>query len=174
MKEVWKEINGYEGIYLISNLGNVKSLERFVSNHSGFNKKLKEKYRKPSISKTGYYVLDLQKESKRKTFKLHRLIAIAFIENTFNKPCINHKNGNKLDNRIENLEWCTISENNIHAENTKLKNDSGVNNPKSNITENDVYFIRNSKLKLKELSEKFNINQSGISKIKLRKTYKCH
>jgi hypothetical protein len=174
MKEVWKEINGYEGIYLISNLGNVKSLERFVSNHSGFNKKLKEKYRKPSISKTGYYVLDLQKESKRKTFKLHRLIAIAFIENTFNKPCINHKNGNKLDNRIENLEWCTISENNIHAINTKLKNDSGVNNSKSNITENDVYFIRNSKLKLKELSEMFNINQSGISKIKLRKTYKCH
>lgn len=169
--EIWKSIPNYED-YQISNFGRVKSLERFVNNHSGFKKKLKEKYIYPSISKTGYYVITLSKNTNKKTYKIHRLIAVCFIKNNNNKPCINHINGNKLDNSLINLEWCTIKENNIHAEKTGLKNDSGVNNSKSCLSKDDVYFIRNSGLKLKELSKIYSINQSGVSKIKLRKTYK--
>ena len=171
--EIWKKINGFEN-YEISNLGRVKSLPRLVKNHYGFLKNLKEKILKNHISKTGYYVVDLKCNYKRKTFKIHRLIAIHFIDNKENKGFVNHINGIKIDNNINNLEWCTIKENNYHAQVTGLKNDSGVNNSKSKININDVNFIRNSTLKLKELALMFNMNQSTISKIRLHKTYKTY
>lgn len=170
--EVWKQIEGYEGIYEISNLGNVKSLSRLVNNHSGFKKQLKEKILKNHISKTGYFVTDLKNNNERKTFKIHRLIAFAFIDKVIGKEYVNHIDGNKLNNNIDNLEWCTIQENNKHAEKLGLKNDSGINNSKSKLKIEDVFFIRNSNLKLKELSNIYNLNESTISKIILRKTYK--
>jgi hypothetical protein len=170
--EIFKDIIGYEGIYQISNLGNIKSLERLVNNHSNFKKRLKEKILKKNISKTGYYVVDLKNNCNRKTLKVHRLIAIHFIENKLNKCFINHINGIKTDNRIENLEWCTIKENNFHAQKTGLKNDIGANNSRAKLLTQDVIFIRQSKLKLKELSLMFNMNESGISKVRLYKTYK--
>jgi hypothetical protein len=170
--ETFKDIIGWEGFYQISNLGNVKSLPRFSDNHSGFKKNLKGKILKAQISKTGYYVVDLKHNSKRKTFKLHRLIAIHFIENTFNKGFINHINGIKTDNSIGNLEWVSVAENNKHAVIIGLKNDYGVNNSKSKLKKEDVLFIRNSNLKLSELAAIFNMNQSGISKVRLYKTYK--
>ena len=171
--EIWKKINEFEN-YEISNLGNVKSLSRLVKNGEGIFRKTKEKILKNQISKTGYYVVDLKCNCKRKTFKIHRLIAIHFIENKYNKGFVNHINGIKTDNNINNLEWCTIKENNYHAQQIGLKNDSGVNNSKSKININDVNFIRNSPLKLKELSIMFNMNISGISKIRLYKTYKTY
>ncbi len=170
--ENWKTIEGYDGFYQVSNFGNIKSLERLVDNHSGFKKLLKEKYLKTHISKTGYFVVDLKKEKQRKTFKIHRLIAMCFIEKVYNKNYVNHKDGNKLNNSIDNLEWCTIKENNIHAEKLGLKNDSGVNNSKSKLKESDVVYIRKSNLKLKELALMFKMNESTISKIRLYKTYK--
>jgi hypothetical protein len=170
--EIFKDIKGYEGYYQISNLGNIKSLSRLVDNHSNFKKLLKEKILKASISKTGYYVIDLKKNNQRKTFKIHRLIALHFIKKIQYKNFVNHIDGNKLNNEISNLEWCTIKENNIHAERIGLKNDSGINNSRAKLNINDIIFIRNSNLKLKELSLLFNINQSGISKVKKFKTYK--
>lgn len=170
--ETFKDIIGWEGLYQISNLGNVKSLSRIVNNHSGLKKNLKEKFLKKQISKTGYYVVDLKNNNFRKTFKVHRLIAIHFINNPLNKGFVNHIDGNKLNNDICNLEWCTISENNKHAELIGLKKDSGVYNSRAKLNINDILFIRNSTLKIKELSEIFNINKSGISKVRLYKTYK--
>lgn len=170
--EIYKDIKGYEGFYQISNLGNVKSLSRIVNNHSGFKKTLKEKILKNHISNTGYYVIDLKKNCERKTFKVHRLIAFAFIDKVIGKEYVNHINGIKTDNSIENLEWVTIKENNKHAYLTGLKNDSGINNTRSKLKIEDVFFIRNSNLKLKELSNIYNLNESTISKIILRKTYK--
>lgn len=170
--EIWRTIENYAGFYEISNLGNVKSLKRLVDNHSGFKKLLKEKYLKTHISKTGYFVVDLKKNNQRKTFKIHRLIAIAFIDKIDGKNYINHIDGNKLNNYISNLEWCTIQENNKHAEKLGLKKDSGVNNSKSKLNQDDVFYIRNSNLKLKELALMFKMNESTISKIRLYKTYK--
>lgn len=111
MKELWKDIKGYEGLYMISNKGRVKSLEKVVG--SGYIQK--ERYLKESICVNGYAYYSLSKQSKTKKFKTHRLIAIHFIPNPNKKEQINHIDGNKLNNSINNLEWCTQSENMKHC-----------------------------------------------------------
>ena len=130
MIEVWKDIRGYEGLYQVSSLGKVKSCEKMIFHFRGGLRKLKEKERKLVFDSDGYLVVDLYKEGKGKMNKVHRLVATAFIENTQNKKCVNHKNGIKSDNKVENLEWCTNSENQIHAFETGLKKPQ-INNEKS-------------------------------------------
>lgn len=106
--EVWKDIEGYEDKYQISNLGRVKSLAD--------NKLIeRELIRKPRIGKNGYLYVNLFKGSKGKTKKIHRLVAETFIPNPDNLPQVNHIDGNKLNNSIDNLEWVTASENVKHA-----------------------------------------------------------
>ena len=102
--EIWKNIEGYENKYLISNLGRVKSLY----DNKGREREL---IRIPRIAKNGYYYVNLYKNGKSKTKKIHRLVAEHFINNINNYPCVNHIDGNKLNNKVENLEWCTYSEN---------------------------------------------------------------
>lgn len=99
-EEVWKDIPGYEGKYQASNLGRLRSKERGLLS--------------PFLSRGGYLVATVQKQGKRYGTGVHRLVALAFIPNPEQKPEINHKNGNRTDNRPENLEWCTSSENNTH------------------------------------------------------------
>lgn len=120
MKEyLWKDIKGYEGLYQVSNLGNIKSMPRTIVTNNRFGKMTKytkSREIKPHLNKkTGYYQVHLSKNKKTKMFLLHRLVAETFIPNMDNKPQINHINANKTDNRIENLEWCTSSENIKHA-----------------------------------------------------------
>lgn len=111
--EIWKDVIGYEGYYQVSNLGNVKGLERVVGTYPQL-KTMPEAIKKPWISKKGYYRIQLRKKGVIKAFQLHRLVAQAFIENTMNKDTVNHINGIKADNRVENLEWLTNHENIIH------------------------------------------------------------
>ena len=98
MNEIWKDIEGYEGLYQISNLGRVKSL--------GNNKTRKEKILKSSKNTNGYLLVNLHKEGKQKHYYIHRLVVIAFIPNPDNLSQVNHINEDKTDNRVENLEWC--------------------------------------------------------------------
>lgn len=97
MEEIWKEIEGYEGIYFISNHGNVKSMPR---------KGAKGGIIKATPDKDGYWCIGLNKHGHRKTFKVHRLVAIAFIPNDNNLPEVNHKDEDKTNNHVDNLEWC--------------------------------------------------------------------
>lgn len=109
--EIWKNIEGYEGKYQVSNLGNVKSLETWT----GDRYIKREKILKNNLYGNGYYYVGLSKNGKVKRYKVSRLVAQEFIPNPENKPFINHIDGDKLNNHIDNLEWCTQSENMKHA-----------------------------------------------------------
>lgn len=111
MKEIWKDIKGYENRYQISNLGNVKSKERYEKNNINGGKRLiKEHILKPNI-RNGYYVVQIKKNGKRHTFQVSRLVAEAFIPNPKNKSQVNHIDYNRLNNKVINLEWTTVLEN---------------------------------------------------------------
>jgi len=111
--EVWKDAIGYEGYYKVSNIGRVKSLPR-----NGTIKQ--ERIMKIKISKAGYATVHLRKSGYSKHRKIHRMVAKAFIEAVEGKPLINHIDGDKLNNTIDNLEWCTHKENVQHAHDTGL------------------------------------------------------
>lgn len=112
--ENWMAVRGYEGIYEVSNLSRIKSLPRMVNSWKG-SRLTEEKILTPCVHKTGYSMVCLRKDNNSKVCRFHILIAVAFIENPFNKKQINHINGVKSDNRIENLEWRTNSENQKHS-----------------------------------------------------------
>lgn len=104
--EIWKDIEGYEGLYQVSNEGNVKSLKREITYKDGRKKLIKERILKKILSDLGYYHVMLCKNGISKRFKIHRLVANAFIPNINNLPIINHKDENPKNNSVENLEWC--------------------------------------------------------------------
>lgn len=103
--EIWSFIPEYITLYRASTLGRIMSYSRYEYG----------KLLKTSTNVWGYYMVTFSVKGKRKTFSVHRLIALAFLPNPLKLPCINHKNGIKTDNRLCNLEWCTYSENNVDA-----------------------------------------------------------
>ena len=116
IKEVWKDIPEYAGYYQISNMGRVKSISHTVkANVSGGIRETSGCIKKAFVGWHGYVWVSLCKDGHSKTFSMHRLVAIAFIDNPRNLPTVNHKDGNKENNCVENLEWCTNHENQMHA-----------------------------------------------------------
>lgn len=105
--EIWKDIEGYEGKYQISNFGNVKSL-RFRNQKSSKNLT-------PRTNNQGYKIVGLNEKRKSKFVLIHRLVAVAFVDNPNNYPIVNHKDENPLNNHADNLEWCTYSYNRIYS-----------------------------------------------------------
>lgn len=114
--ETWKDIIGFEGYYQVSNLGNVRSLDRF----DGVNYR-KGQIIKPTLKFNGYLQVGLRKHMKRKYVSVHRLVATHFIDNPKNKSQINHIDCNKQNNKVDNLEWVTPKENQFHAKKNGLR-----------------------------------------------------
>ena len=163
-KEIWKPVVGYEGLYEINNKGEIKTIKsgRII------------KYFK---NKDGYLSCKLSKKSKTKTYLVHRLVAQAFIPNPENKPYVNHKDSNRLNNTLNNVEWCTPLENVKHmiisGRSTYKK---GSNNINSKLDENIVISIlniyKNKNVTQRFLSKKYDVSLSAINSVINRKTWK--
>lgn len=121
IEEMWKDIPGYEGYYQVSNFGQVRSVDRERIDKLGRRLHVKGKVRKLATSQDGYLEVDLNCNGIVKYMRVHRLVAITFIPNPENKPEVNHKDGDKKNNRMSNLEWVTTTENIRHAIQTGLK-----------------------------------------------------
>jgi hypothetical protein len=159
MEEIWKDVKGFEGLYQVSNIGNVK---RLVGKYV-----LTERLIGRSIDKYGYVKRVLCKDSKMYFFTEHRLVAIAFIDNPDNKATVNHINGIKINNSVENLEWHTNIENHQHAIDTGLKDQKGIKHHKCKLTEVQVLEIREigfSQTRM-SLSKKYGVSRSNILSI---------
>lgn len=137
--EIWKDIEGYEGLYQISNLGRVKSLKRICQSAVG-GRTVPEIVRKPRYNKDGYMYVNLHKDGVRKSKKIHRMVAEAFIPNPENKPEVNHII-DKRHNDWESLEWVTKSENEKHAHAIGKKNHKGSNHSQAKLSEGKVMCI---------------------------------
>lgn len=137
---MWKDIKDFEGLYQISDRGEVKSLSRSVKGPYGSVHTLKEKLLKPWDA-GGYNRVTLRKDGRESFVAVHRLVATAFIDNPNHLRVVNHKNGNKKDNRVENLEWCTDTENQLHS--FKL----GLSKPRRKVTDEEVIDILTQKFK---------------------------
>ena len=109
--EIWKDIKGYEGYYQVSNLGRVRSLDRYRTGKRGAKTFCKGIVMVLAKGKNGYLTISLRKERNVKKTLVHRLVGIAFIPNEKNLPCIDHIDGDRGNNRVENLRWCTTKEN---------------------------------------------------------------
>ena len=162
-KEIFKDIEGYEGLYKVSNIGNI------ISNY---------KIRLLCKRENGYLQISLSKKGKVKNFLVHRLVAIAFCENNKNKKEVNHINGIKSDNKFENLEWVTSSENTIHAYKTGLQHSVGVKGDKnhfSKLNESQVVeikkLIKQKTIKLKDIANAYKVSADAISDIKRGKRW---
>ena len=165
--ELWKSTGGnmYESDYQISTFGRVKSI-----------KDGRERILKPSVDKDGYLQIALSKNGNVKKFKIHRLVAPAFIPNPDGKSQINHRDGNKMNNHVDNLEWNTDRENNLHAIKTGLR--KYQKNSNRTLTNEQVTWCRkvyipfDSEFGSTALANKFGISQPCMNSILHSKTYK--
>ena len=163
LEETWKDIEGYEELYQVSNLGRVKSLRN-------------DKLLKQFVNRQGYSQVSLSKNGKVKLCRVNRIVCRAFIENPENKAQVNHIDGNKLNNRVDNLEWCTGSENVKHAY------INGLQKPirgKDNILSKQVFQYNSDKKLIKiwgsvgEIQRELGIAKQLISACCLGKTNTC-
>jgi len=170
-KEIWKPVKGYEDLYAISSLGRVKSLPRifFSGKNHNIKKEYPERIIKNKVYKTGYLYIVLSKGGVVKKIKIHRLVANAFIKNPLKKPFIDHINGVKHDNRVNNLRWVTGSENmnNPHTKRRLSIGKMGKQNPmKKNIRRIQQLSLNGSLIKewssVSEASLFYNIDTSCI------------
>ena len=154
MQEVWQPVRGYEGLYEVSDTGRVKGPRG---------------PRKPIFHYKGYLWVDLRCRGTHKWFYIHRLVATHFIPNPNQCPQVNHKDGNKTNNAVSNLEWCTASENNIHA--VRLFGLHGENRYNCKLTDGQVRSIRTDARPQREIAADYAISQPLVARIKSGKRW---
>ncbi len=167
MKEIWKPIKNYERYYEISNLGNIRSVDRYVNHYSGSKRLMKGKSRCFGNNGHDYSFIPLTKYGKSKNYYVHRLVAEAFVEKKGNRKHVNHLDGNKQNNKSPNLEWVTIQENWDHAKKIGLTN-TGEKHGLTKLTNIDAINIRKfylGSVTQKELSKMFFCSEVAIWRI---------
>ena len=159
MREVFEDLKGYENSYQISDSGRVFTKRRLIGNQIYYGKELT-----PQLTSDGYLKITLSKNGKSKKYYLHRLVAIQFLDNPNNLPQVNHIDGNKINNSITNLEWCTKNENQNHAVRTGLMQ-RGQNRPSAKLTEKQVLEIYKLKgvLKGQDIADKYGVSKNTIN-----------
>lgn len=176
MKEVWKDIPGFEGQYQASTLGNIRSVNRtqvFIQNNKKIKRNVKGRilaFAKPHGT-CQYFQVALGHGTK--TFNVHRLIAITFLENPLNKKFVNHKNFNKLDNTVKNLEWVSLSENAKHyTSSANSKKDGAYKNAKLTVKQVlEIRILCENKIDQKIIGEEYGVSKSMISLIHNRERW---
>lgn len=178
MEEIWKDIKDYEGIYQISNLGRLRSLDRMLSiKRYGkfYYKKRKGKMMCPSLNTNKYYHVKLMNGDNKKIYSLHRLVALHFLPNPNNYEIVNHIDSNKQNNKLDNLEWCTKNDNRLHAR--KIFNDTvyGESCNLSKLTEKQVKEIRaNGRMNMsnRQIGNLYNVSHETIRCVLNGKSWK--
>lgn len=161
-KEVWRDIPYYENIYQVSNFGRVKSLARKTKQNDK-RRFIKTKILKQQVNKFGYKVVTLRKDNTRKEYKVHRLVLYGF--KGLNDLIVNHKDGNKQNNRLENLEYCTYSENTIHYLMNREK-------PKIDFYKNEVIKDYLNGFSLTSIGKKYGYDKYTVKKLLQRNDIK--
>jgi len=168
MKEIWKDIEGFEGLYQVSNLGKIRSLDKWVNNKYGTKTFKKGRVLKNSLIKsTGYYRVSLSKDNSFISKSVHQIVAKAFLKNPNNYTQINHKDENKSNNSADNLEWCDCNYNNnygqhsINISKARRKNKKGF---KKVIQYDKNLNIINTFESTRQASRELKMNQSAISR----------
>lgn len=175
--ELWADIPGFENKYQASTKGRIKALARKQQIKNAIGDvvlNFKEKILRQTFNQLGYLRIGLSINGINKSFPVHRLIALTFIPNPENKKTVNHKDGNKANNNVENLEWSTQKENVQHAFLTGLvKRKSGDKCYQSKFTNQQAKEVRESNKSVKELAKEYGVYISTIYKIKKGLRYKC-
>ena len=168
--EIWKNIPNFDGIYQVSNLGRIRSVDKYIeveSNNQFVNytivKKIEGRILKQNKMPCGYLKVNLRKDRKEVTKRVHRLVAEAFIPNPKNLPQVNHKDCNRLNNNVDNLEWVTAKENSIYS---VLY---GARKPKLLECEEEIYQKLIKGKTVRELAEEYNVSTMPIMNIKRKR-----
>ena len=154
--EEWNPVVDFEGLYEVSNIGRMKSVERYVNSFYGMKRKVKSRILKLQIDQFGYYVINIIKDNKKYHKRVHRLVLMAFVPNPENKPTGNHKDGIKLNNHLPNLEWATYKENVVHYH-TKLR--------KYSYTREDIMKDYNLLKSTRKVAELYDIKKTRVAVI---------
>lgn len=170
MEEIWKPINGFVGVYEVSNLGDIKTLERKVNNNGGI-KVIKEKILAPKRGYRGYRMVSLRKNGTSFSKRVHSIVAEVFIPNPENKPCVNHIDNNTGNNSTLNLEWVTHKENMEHSAKQGRLN-RGEKNRAAKLTEKDILEIRKSSKSCRELATIYRMSYNYMFVIKRGSVWK--
>jgi hypothetical protein len=176
INEIWLPIKDFESYYKISNLGRVRSVSRYVTITQNRRRRVLGRLRKQQINYKGYPTVQISNETTKKTMYVHRLVAIAFITNDNNKPEVNHKDGNKLNNCYTNLEWVTSKENMQHAKEFGLRpNFKYESNPNFKLTHKTVQeakILHSTGFTYTALGLKYNVSLTAIRRAIKGETWK--
>ena len=167
--EVWKDVSGFEGYYQVSNLGNVRSCDRVVTCGRNGYRKLKGKDLSCTINSVGYCVVLLQKDGVQKeSWRVHRLVAIHFLEKPEGKDVINHIDHNRANNCVNNLEWCTNKENTAHMHAAGRNYSAfGKDNASTRLSDDDVRTIRELACTTshRKIAKMYNVSPQHVDRI---------